>query len=366
MGLSVTGNRDNRRVRAQLNAVIDGFELDIRSAVAAFLLEPHAGDPLRSVRVTNESESRLRIARSRQEHFRGFGSSSISRYLDIRPCLDLTSENLHRFPTDLAGTLGSISRFVPEFMAIRYRTIHGRPLLAGDADALLCTLGSLDLSWFPDTRRALIHIAMVPLWEPPFNSKPVPLWEKNNNLPDADHHESVLAGREADLLVLADMLGSKSSRVMTLEDDGHGVAAPLALEVAYGILDGSRRFDAVFWVTDKARFDEGAPCPLLHAAACWHTGFERVARVIGAGFDAPSADDLPEMLARIGSTPCLVIVVDVKSQEASGMEQIFRMLPDTVNYLFLTNDSASLKHHFPAMALHRVGASGRPTGHVAD
>ncbi|SDI97120.1 hypothetical protein SAMN04488693_1394 [Arthrobacter subterraneus] len=356
MEVFVDGN-DMGRTRAQLSAVIEACESDIRNAVATFLLEPHSGNPLPSLSTTQGPEFMFRVARGRQKLFGGVGSSAVSGYLDIEACLDLVGENLGRFPTSLAGTLGLISPYVPVFLAIRYRTIHGRPLFARDADALLRPLQSSGLtsSWFPETKGALNLVNTFPDWRPHFTCKPVPLTGGTDNLPPANHHASVLAGRERDVLDLASTLQSNRYRISVLEDDVREVATSLALVVAYRLLDENSRFDAVLWVADKIPVKATTPGPLLKGAAFWHKGFERVARVIEEGFDAPSAHNLSEMLARIGSGECLVIVEGLKHDEASGMEQIYEMLPSTVTYLTLTSDSADLKGNFPRLALHRMG-----------
>lgn len=309
-------------------ALIDAFERDLRDLLQRYVLEDL--DPIAAL---GDSYER---AAARQASDSGAASGSehpLIEYLDFKDSYDLLNKHRALLPEMLSRELRDLTPNVDRLVQIRNRVMHGRPLSAGDPDALSSLLTPfVSLQW-RNLKSTWSTLQNDPLWEPgsSVNPNPANYGLALHNLPLPDYDETGLIGREKDVLRLVSMCKKKRENVITITGEGGIGKTALALEVAYRIVDDvDRPYDAVLWSSLKTERLTAQGVRHMSRAIRTLTGaFENIASVIDEN-PIRSFEDFAEMLEGL---KVLIVLDNLETVNSTNFLDLYEMLPETVNFL---------------------------------
>jgi tetratricopeptide (TPR) repeat protein/cold shock CspA family protein len=317
-----------RLTRMRMFALIDAFERDLRDALQRYVLED-----LDSEVALGDSYDRAVARQAKDSGEATEAEYSLVEYLDLKEAYDLLNRHRALVPEMLGRELRELTPNVDRLVQIRNRVMHGRPLGAGDPDALSSLLAPyVSLQW-KNLKNIWSILQSDPLWEPNVSVEPNPAnyGFALHNLPLPDYDETGLIGREKDVRQLVSMCKRKRENIITITGEGGIGKTALALEVAYRIVDDTDRpYDAVLWSSLKTeRLTAQGVRQISHAISTLTGAFESMASVIDEN-PLQSFEELAEILEGLN---VLIVLDNLETINSTNFLDLYEMLPDTVSFL---------------------------------
>ncbi|GHJ48846.1 hypothetical protein Cs7R123_61880 [Catellatospora sp. TT07R-123] len=335
---------DVRLTRMRMYVLIDAFERDIRDVLRRFVLDDLSDEEVLGGQL-------LVKARDRQMKDRGDESGhSLVEYLDFRETYGLLNRHRAMLPEALARETTDLTAGLDRLVLIRNRVMHGRPLAAGDPDALSALLSILLApQWraLHDTWRMLRD---DPFWEPTDEPSPTDFGYALHNLPLPDYDETGLIGREADVDRLLEMCKRGRDNVITITGEGGIGKTALALEVAYRLVDDpSRPYDAVLWCSLKTERLTAEGIRSISNAVTTLTGaMESIVSAVDSG-TMTSYDQLARLLAGLRT---LIVIDNLETVNSTTFVDLYEALPPEVRFLLTSRVGVGeLERRYPLGAL---------------
>ena len=312
----------------QMYALIDAFERDNRNLLRRFVqsqIDDNAvifGNSLADLEGRKESDP--------------IGADAdLFDYLDLRPAYDLLNKHRRYLPSDLASQARELTLELETILPIRHRVMHSRPLVSGDFDRIMSSLVKFDHAFWKATARIVQFLQDDDSWVPEDSFEP--LEDKvRHNLPQSEHDETGLVGRDDQVSYVCKTLKRKRDSVITLCGEGGIGKTALAIEVAYNLLDDPEEpFDLILWTSLKTERLTGIGVQALKNSAADLVG---IANQLGAGASADFVGGIDGLSDAIqGFTP-LIVIDNLETINGSDFVELYERLPDNVSYLITSRE----------------------------
>ncbi|MDO2932971.1 NB-ARC domain-containing protein [Paeniglutamicibacter sulfureus] len=312
----------------QMYALIDAFERDIRGHLRRFIKSQVGDDAVIFGGALTDLEAR------RDADPMGTGADLVD-YLDLRPAYDLLNQHRRYLPADLATQVRELTSELDTILPIRHRVMHSRPLVSGDFDKIMSSLVKFDFTFWRGTAKILRFLQDDDSWMPEDTFEP--LEDKvRHNLPQSEHDETGLIGRDEEVVKICQTLKRKRDSVVTLCGEGGIGKTALAVEIAYTLLDDPEEpFDLVLWTSLKTERLTGLGVQALRDSA---TDLIGIANQLGSGTSADFAGGIAALAAAIeGFTP-LIVIDNLETINGSDFVELYENLPDNASFLVTSRE----------------------------
>lgn len=312
----------------QMYALIDAFERDIRGLLRRFVQSQIDDDEALFGAAVVELRSRA------EADPMGTGSDLVD-YLDLRPAYDLLNKYRRYLPTELSAQVRELTQELDTILPIRHRVMHSRPLVTGDFDRITSSLVKFDYTFWRATSKILQFLKEDDSWTPDDIFEP--LEDKvRHNLPQSEHDETGLVGRDDEVIRICSTLKRKRDSVITLCGEGGIGKTALAVEIAYTLLDDpSEPFDLILWTSLKTERLTGLGVQALRNSAADLVG---IAEQLGSGASSNFTGGLLELAAALEGFSPLIVIDNLETINGSDFVELYETLPDNVSYLVTSRE----------------------------
>lgn len=309
-------------------ALIDAFERDNRTLLRRFVQSQVDDNTAVFGAALADLEDRKNVD--------PMGSDSdLVDYLDLRQAYDLLNKHRRYLPADLATQTRELTLELEVILPIRHRVMHSRPLVSGDFDRIVSSFIKFDHIYWKSTAKILDFLKDDELWVPEDSFEP--LEDKvRNNLPQSEHDETGLVGRDEEVAHICKTLKRKRDSVITLCGEGGIGKTALAIEIAYKLLDDpDEPFDLILWTSLKTERLTGIGVQALKNSAADLVG---IANQLGSGAVADFVGGIEELSEAIqGFTP-LIVIDNLETINGSDFVELYERLPDNVSFLITSRE----------------------------
>lgn len=309
-------------------ALIDAFERDVRGLLRRFVQSQIDDDEGLFGKSLEDLRSR------READPMGTGADLID-YLDLRPAYDLLNKHRRYLPAELASQVRELTQELDTILPIRHRVMHSRPLVTGDFDRILSSLVKFDFTFWRNTSKIIQFLQDDETWMPEDIFEP--LEDKvRHNLPQSEHDETGLVGRDDEVVKICNTLKRKRDSVITLCGEGGIGKTALAVEVAYTLLDDpTEPFDLILWTSLKTERLTGLGVQALRNSAADLVG---IAEQLGSGARSDFAGGIAELAEAIDGFCPLIVIDNLETINGTEFVQLYERLPDNVSYLVTSRE----------------------------
>ena len=263
------------------------------------------------------------------------GDADLVDYLDLRNAYDLLNRHRRYLPSGVANDVRELTPELEVILPIRHRVMHSRPLVSGDFERIVSSLIKFDHTFWKSTARKKRFLQEDDSWVPEDSFEP--LEDKvRHNLPQSEHDETGLVGRDDQVVQLCKTLKRKRDSVITLCGEGGIGKTALAIEVAYNLLDDPEEpFDLILWTSLKTERLTGVGVQALKDSAADLVG---IANQLGTGATSDFVGGIDELSEAIqGFTP-LIVIDNLETINGSDFVELYERLPDNVSYLITSRE----------------------------
>lgn len=309
-------------------ALIDAFERDNRDLLRRFVQSQIDDQTALFGGALPELESRM-------EADPEGGDADLVDYLDLRNAYDLLNRHRRYLPSGVANDVRELTPELEVILPIRHRVMHSRPLVSGDFERIVSSLIKFDHTFWKSTARIIRFLQEDDSWVPEDSFEP--LEDKvRHNLPQSEHDETGLVGRDDQVVQLCKTLKRKRDSVITLCGEGGIGKTALAIEVAYNLLDDPEEpFDLILWTSLKTERLTGVGVQALKDSAADLVG---IANQLGTGATSDFVGGIDELSEAIqGFTP-LIVIDNLETINGSDFVELYERLPDNVSYLITSRE----------------------------
>jgi tetratricopeptide (TPR) repeat protein len=312
-----------RMTRSRLYVLIDSFETDMRRLLLRYVLD-HLEEELAL------GPNFAKAAARRLSEGGGNDDTSIVEYLDLQESYDILNRHRLSLPADLGDELRTNTQKIYELVGIRNRVMHGRPLVAGDAEKAISVCGAFTTRYWTMTCEALRRLQRDPAWEPVFEVKTKE--RILHNLPLPEYDETGLIGRSADCNQIRNHLHRRREPMITVVGEGGIGKTAVALETAYGLLDDADcPFECILWVSLKTeRLTTDGVMSISDAIKDVAGAARRLGEAVITDFSG-GVEDLARLLEGVST---LLIIDNLETITGAEIITLYDQLPDSVSYLF--------------------------------
>lgn len=309
-------------------ALIDAFERDVRGLLRRYVQSQIEDDETFFGAATSELNVRREADPMGAE-------SDLVDYLDLRPAYDLLNKHRKYLPPELAVQVRDLTQELDTILPIRHRVMHSRPLVTGDFDRIISSLVKFDFSYWRATSKIIQFLQEDGSWTPEDIFEP--LEDKvRHNLPQSEHDETGLVGRDDEVLRICSALKRKRDSVITLCGEGGIGKTALAVEIAYTLLDDpAEPFDLILWTSLKTERLTGLGVQALRTSAADLVG---IAEQLGSGARMDFVGGVKELGDAIEGFNPLIVIDNLETINGSDFVQLYEGLPDNVSYLVTSRE----------------------------
>lgn len=309
-------------------ALIDAFERDNRGHLRRFV-QPE---------VENDSVmfgSRLTDLEGwRDADPTGAGNDLID-YLDLRTAFDLLNQHQSLLPSALATRVRELTPELETIEPIGHRVMHSRPLGPGDFDNILSSLAKFDSTFWRGTAKIIHFIQENDSWIPEDTFEPLED-RVRHNLPQSEHDETGLIGRDDEVVKICQILKRRRDSVVTLCGEGGIGKTALAVEIAYRLLDDpDEPFDLILWTSLKTERLTGLGVQALKDSAADLLG---ITNQLGYATSSDFAGGIAGLAEAIqGFTP-LIVIDNLETINGSDFVKLYENLPESASFLVTSRE----------------------------
>jgi cold shock CspA family protein/tetratricopeptide (TPR) repeat protein len=329
MGVAETGSRVDLPLstltRARVYVLIEALESDLRASLREWVL------PYKSL----EDILGPRFGLIQQRAGGAESADVLFEYVDFHDSFSLLNRHAGMLPQDLGAVVRDFTPRLDNFVAVRNRVMHGRPLEPDDAEiaARLC----LDLvaAGMPLGRLSVVsrRVASDPTWNPVGENVSPPASESVlHNLPLPDFDETGLIGRRSENAQLLDMLLKRRPAVITLIGEGGIGKTALAVKVLYDLVDHPDcPYEGVLWTSLKREVLTAAGVEdIRHTVADLAGIASSLSTTLDADFEG-TVEDLGDALHGLS---VLIVLDNLESASSEEIVLLHDAMPDGVRFLF--------------------------------
>jgi hypothetical protein len=309
-------------------ALIDAFERDLRGLLRRFVQSQIDDDTVVFGGMLTDLEAR------RDADPEGTGADLVD-YLDLRPAYDLLNKHRRYLPSELSKQVRELTGELDTILPIRHRVMHSRPLVSGDFDRITSALVKFDFAFWPGTWRIIQFLQADGSWTPEDTFEPLED-RVRHNLPQSEHDETGLVGRDDEVITICKALKRKRDSVITLCGEGGIGKTALAIEIAYRLLDDPEEpFDLILWTSLKTERLTGLGVQALNDSAADLVG---IASQLGAGARADFSGGIVELADALQGFKPLIVIDNLETINGSDFVELYENLPDNVSYLVTSRE----------------------------
>jgi tetratricopeptide (TPR) repeat protein len=259
------------------------------------------------------------------------GQTRLIDYLDFQDSFTTLNRNSAMLPVELRMPVRDATPSLDQFVAVRNRVMHGRPLHPDDLDLgvrLCLTLTDTPLPW-PKTEAIVKHISEDATWSPIYSpSKASGVLHK---LPLPDFDETGLLGRVDDSRKLRRLLLDQRERVITVVGEGGIGKTALTVNVLYDLVElATCPYEALLWASLKTEMLTARGVEEIAASARDLMG---ITRALASSLDPTYEGSIEELADVLEGTETLIVIDNLETADANDFIRLYDALPRNVYYL---------------------------------
>lgn len=326
-------------------ALIDAFERDMRDIFERYVLED-----MSAIEALGPNYENALSKQRRADDAYASSALSIVEFLDFQEVYDLLNRHRSQLPGYLSNEILELSKNTGRLVSIRNRVMHGRPLAAGDPEALASMLNLfVAKQWrvLEETRSTLLN---DPLWEPSDGPNPSDFGYAIHNLPLSDYDDTGLIGRESEVSKLTRMCTEGRENVITITGEGGIGKTAVALDVAYRLVDDrDTPFDVVLWCSLKTERLTAEGVKEIAEAISTLTG---AVSSLASALDSPNISSFREMAELLSGIKTLIIIDNLETVNSTTFMDMYEAMPPEVKFLLTSRIGiGEVERRYPLAAL---------------